>query len=258
MRRISNWEGAYRVPADPRLAWQDQGMAEVSNEIVAHYDMLPTILAAAGDPRVTDKLAAGHKIGDMTYKVHPRWIQSRPVFDRADRKGSARVVPLVSTMISNWSHCGMTTGRSCSWSSGQMDSYCSGPILFTNLRVPNIFNLRTGSLWSGRTSPPTPTTTGYSITCSCLCQHRITGQFLTTSLAITRSGQRGGQLQSGRRHGEARGGEVTRRYFTCMRLDNGASSPDRSRTWSTGRPREERNGLRSLLVHRTPNWVGRR
>ena len=32
--------------------------------------MLPTILAAAGDADVTNKLLAGYKIGDMTYKVH--------------------------------------------------------------------------------------------------------------------------------------------------------------------------------------------
>ena len=32
--------------------------------------MLPTLLAAAGDPDVTQKLLNGYKVGDMTYKVH--------------------------------------------------------------------------------------------------------------------------------------------------------------------------------------------
>ena len=32
--------------------------------------MLPTFLAAAGDPDVSQKLLAGYKIGSMTYKVH--------------------------------------------------------------------------------------------------------------------------------------------------------------------------------------------
>ena len=43
---------------------------QVSNEIVAHLDMLPTVLAIAGDTQVKDKLLQGFKIGDMTYKVH--------------------------------------------------------------------------------------------------------------------------------------------------------------------------------------------
>ena len=42
----------------------------MSNEIVAHLDLLPTILAMAGDTEVKDKLLKGYKVGDMTYKVH--------------------------------------------------------------------------------------------------------------------------------------------------------------------------------------------
>ena len=65
----TNWEGAYRVPAI--LRWPGKIKAgQVSNEMTAHHDMLPTILGVAGDPQVTEKLRAGHNIGDMTYKVH--------------------------------------------------------------------------------------------------------------------------------------------------------------------------------------------
>ena len=65
----SNWEGAYRVPA--MLRWPGKiKPGQVSNEIVAHHDLLPTILAAAGDAQVKDKLSKGYKAGDMTYKVH--------------------------------------------------------------------------------------------------------------------------------------------------------------------------------------------
>ena len=42
----------------------------VSNEIVAHLDWLPTLLAMAGDTEVKEKLLKGYKVGDMTYKVH--------------------------------------------------------------------------------------------------------------------------------------------------------------------------------------------
>ena len=42
----------------------------IVNDIGAHEDMLPTLLAAAGDPNVTEELLKGKQIGDKTYKVH--------------------------------------------------------------------------------------------------------------------------------------------------------------------------------------------
>ena len=65
----SNWEGAYRVPAMVRWPGKIKP-GQVSNEIVAHLDWLPTFLAMAGEPDVKDKLLKGYKVGDMTYKVH--------------------------------------------------------------------------------------------------------------------------------------------------------------------------------------------
>ena len=65
----SNWEGAYRVPA--MFRWPGTiKPGQVSNEIVAHLDMLPTLLAVAGDAEVKEKLLRGYKVGDMTYRVH--------------------------------------------------------------------------------------------------------------------------------------------------------------------------------------------
>jgi len=65
----TNWEGGYRVPTVIR--WP--GVIKpgtVINDIGAHEDMLPTLLAAAGDTTVKEDLLKGMKIGDMTYKVH--------------------------------------------------------------------------------------------------------------------------------------------------------------------------------------------
>jgi arylsulfatase len=65
----TNWEGGFRVPC--AIRWP--GVIEpctVSNEIFAHEDMLPTILAAAGDPDVVEKLKVGMAVGDKTFKVH--------------------------------------------------------------------------------------------------------------------------------------------------------------------------------------------
>ena len=65
----TNWEGGYRVPC--AIRWP--GVIKpgtVLNDIFAHEDMLPTLLAAAGDPDVKEKLLKGMKVGAKTFKVH--------------------------------------------------------------------------------------------------------------------------------------------------------------------------------------------
>jgi arylsulfatase len=42
----------------------------ILNGIASHQDWLPTFLAAAGEPDISDKLRKGHKLGDKTYKVY--------------------------------------------------------------------------------------------------------------------------------------------------------------------------------------------
>ena len=65
----TNWEGGYRVPTVIR--WP--GVIKpgtVNNDIYAHEDMLPTLLAAAGAPDVKEQLLKGMKVGNKTFKVH--------------------------------------------------------------------------------------------------------------------------------------------------------------------------------------------
>jgi arylsulfatase len=65
----TNWEGGYRVPA--AIRWP--GVTKpgtVLNDIFAHEDMLPTLLAAAGVPDVKEQLLKGMKVGNDTFKVH--------------------------------------------------------------------------------------------------------------------------------------------------------------------------------------------
>src|SRR6476469_4607422 len=65
----SNWEGAYRVPAMVR--WPGRIPAgTVLNGIVSHNDWFVTLLAAAGDSDVADRLKQGTDLGGTTYKVH--------------------------------------------------------------------------------------------------------------------------------------------------------------------------------------------
>jgi arylsulfatase len=65
----TNWEGGYRVPC--AIRWP--GVIKpgtVLNDIFAHEDMLPTLLAASGDADVKGKLLKGMKVGAKTFKVH--------------------------------------------------------------------------------------------------------------------------------------------------------------------------------------------
>jgi len=68
-QKDTNWEGGWRVPAFVRWPGKIEA-GSVLNGIVSHQDMLPTLLAIAGDPDITKKLLAGHKAGDKTFKVH--------------------------------------------------------------------------------------------------------------------------------------------------------------------------------------------
>jgi len=65
----SNWEGAYRVPSFAR--WPGKFEAgKVLNGIMTHQEWLPTLLAAAGESSIVEKLRKGHQAADKTYKVH--------------------------------------------------------------------------------------------------------------------------------------------------------------------------------------------
>ena len=65
----TNWEGGYRVPMMVRWPGHIQP-GQVSNVIISQEDWLPTLLAAAGEPDIKEKLLAGDKVGDKTFKVH--------------------------------------------------------------------------------------------------------------------------------------------------------------------------------------------
>jgi arylsulfatase len=65
----TNWEGGYRVPT--LIRWPGViAPGTVNNDIAAHEDMLPTLLAAAGDTGVVAALKKGAKFGGRSYKVH--------------------------------------------------------------------------------------------------------------------------------------------------------------------------------------------
>jgi arylsulfatase A-like enzyme len=62
-------EGGFRVPCI--LRWPGHVPADsVQNGIFSGLDWLPTFVAAAGNPNITDELLKGKTLGDRTYKNH--------------------------------------------------------------------------------------------------------------------------------------------------------------------------------------------
>jgi len=62
-------EGGFRVPC--LLRWPGHVPADsVQNGIFSGMDWLPTFVAAAGNPNITEELLKGKTIGDRTYKNH--------------------------------------------------------------------------------------------------------------------------------------------------------------------------------------------
>jgi arylsulfatase A-like enzyme len=137
----SNWEGAYRVPAMVR--WPGKIKAgSVSNEMVSHMDWLPTFLAAAGEPKIAEKLKKGHKAGKKTFKVHLDGFNLLPYLTGKEPKS-----PRISYFY--FSDDGdLTSLRYDNWKIVFMEQRARGTLAiwaepFVPLRVPKIFNLRT-------------------------------------------------------------------------------------------------------------------
>ena len=136
----SNWEGAYRVPAMVRWPGHIKP-GTVSNEIVAHHDWLPTLLAIAGDTEVKEKLLKGYKVGDMTYKVFLDGYNLVPYLtgqvDKSPRESFlyfSDEQQLVAMRYDNWKLVFMeqeAPGTMFIWANP-----------FTSLRLPKMYNLR--------------------------------------------------------------------------------------------------------------------
>ena len=63
------FEGGFRVPCIARWPGKIKP-GTVENGIFSGLDWFPTLLAAAGNPNITDQLLKGAKLGDQTYKNH--------------------------------------------------------------------------------------------------------------------------------------------------------------------------------------------
>lgn len=139
-KKDSNYEGAFRVPAMVR--WPGHIKAgEVSNELVSGMDWFPTLLAAAGDTGIKERLLKGASIGGRTFKNHLDGYNQLPYLEGKQAKSERKEFyyfdddgVLVDMRYEDWKfvYCEQRApGGFAVW---------NNPL--TCLRVPKIFNLR--------------------------------------------------------------------------------------------------------------------
>jgi arylsulfatase A-like enzyme len=137
----TNWEGAFRVPGFVR--WPGKIKAgSVCNQLISHMDWLPTILAAAGEPEIKEKLLKGHQAGAKTFKVHLDGYNQLPYLTGETDKGAREEFfyfsddgDLLAMRYDNWKLVFMeqrVQGTCQIWAEP-----------FVTLRLPMLFNLRT-------------------------------------------------------------------------------------------------------------------
>jgi arylsulfatase len=134
----TNWEGGWRVPA--AIRWP--GVIKpgtVSNELFSHQDMLPTLVAAAGEPDVVEKCKKGYKAGDRTYKVYLDGFNLLPHFKGEapnPRKGFmywGDEGDLMALRLGNWK---------VHFAEQRAEGYLSWQDPLVELRYPKLVNLR--------------------------------------------------------------------------------------------------------------------
>jgi arylsulfatase len=134
----TNWEGGYRVPTFIRWPGVIRP-GTVLNDIFAHEDMLPTLLAAAGVPDVKEQLRKGMKVGSKTFKVH------LDGYDVSAALAGKATSPRHEFFY--WNDDGQLVGlRYDQWKIVFAEQQAHGADVwrqpFTTLRAPKIFNVR--------------------------------------------------------------------------------------------------------------------
>jgi len=135
----TNWEGGYRVPTV--IKWPGViNPGTRHNAIFAHEDMLPTLMAAVGEPNIKEKLLKGYKVGNTTYKVHLDGYNILPFL-----KGEVKEPPRREFLY--WNDDGnLVALRYDQWKLVFMEQRGHGYEVwqepFVTLRLPKLFNLR--------------------------------------------------------------------------------------------------------------------
>ena len=135
----SEKEGAYRVPMMVR--WPGKIPAnQISNEIMAHLDWMPTFAAAAGDNNLKSDMLKGKRFGKKSAKLHLDGYNMLPHLMGKEEKSPRQIFHYlndegfpVAIRIGDWK---MTYAEN----RGKTLALWTEP--FTMLRMPKISNLR--------------------------------------------------------------------------------------------------------------------
>ena len=136
----TNWEGAFRVPA--MIRWPGHfEPGTVKNGIFSGLDWFPTLLAAAGDADIKDRLLEGTTIDGKEYKVHLDGYNQLPYLSGESDESARNEFfyfnddgAIVGLRYENWKVVFLeqrSTGTLQIWAEP-----------FTPLRVPKMFDLR--------------------------------------------------------------------------------------------------------------------
>jgi len=137
--KATNWEGGFRVPT--MIRWP--GVIKpgtVYNDMFAHEDFIPTFAAAAGDTTVVDRCLKSCALAGKSFHVHLDGYNLLPFF-----KGDVKEDPRQEFLY--WSDDGdLMAIRVRQWKVAFKEQHATGLDVwkheFTNLRAPNIYNLR--------------------------------------------------------------------------------------------------------------------
>jgi len=158
----TNWEGGYRVPMLVRWPGQiPDGV--VINPTTSALDWVPTLVAAAGDPDIKQKLMEGTTLGDREFKVHLDGYNLLPNLTG----DAARNLPILTEdavkdagwgrrSFFYWNDGGQLVAlRYDDWKlvfkEQRAKTFDVWTEPFVSLRVPKIFNLRTDMYERGDT-----------------------------------------------------------------------------------------------------------
>jgi arylsulfatase len=135
----TNWEGGWRVPFVMRWPGVVKP-GQVINDICSLQDMIPTFVAAAGEPDLVEKVKKGYTIEGKTYKVHLDGYNFLPFL-----KGDVEKGPREGFIY--WSDDGDLLGiRAFDWKAVFLEQRSKGLGVwqdpFVALRFPKLFNLR--------------------------------------------------------------------------------------------------------------------
>ena len=145
----TGYEGGWRVPFVMRWPGVIKP-GRVINDICSLQDMIPTFVAAAGEPDLVEKVKKGYTIEGKTYKVHLDGFNLLPFL-----KGDVEKCPREGFIY--WSDDGdLLAIRAMDWKAVFVEQRAKGFGVwqdpFVKLRFPKLFNLRSDPFEAGEES----------------------------------------------------------------------------------------------------------